>query len=108
MSDADVDSETAESLARARLAEALRHPGESTGSDIARLAELADAITTALDRGERPEKRTVEEARFRADRIETRLDEVTALFGWHPRDAGANWGVPARRPTGRDRGPRLG
>ncbi|WP_242509202.1 hypothetical protein [Natrinema altunense] len=83
MSDEDVDPETAESLARTRLAEALRHPGESTGSDVARLAELADAITTALDRGEIPEKRTVEEARFRADRIETRLDEVTALFGWH-------------------------
>jgi len=92
MSGEDVDPKAAESLARDRLVEALRHPGESTRSDVARLAELTASIKIALERGETPEKRDIEQARFYTEQVKERLDEVTALFGWNPWDTGATWG----------------
>ncbi|ELY83433.1 hypothetical protein [Natrinema gari] len=88
----DVDPEKTESLARDRLVEALRHPGESTRSDAAQLAELTASIKGALRRGETPEKRDIEEARFYTEQVEEWLDEVTALFSWNPWDTGARWG----------------
>ncbi len=92
MSVEDIDPEKAESLARDRLVEALRHPGESTRSDVAQLAEYTAVIKIALDSGETPEKRDIEQARFYMEQVEERLDEVTALFGWNPWDTGATWG----------------
>lgn len=92
MSGEDVDPEKAEALARDRLVEALRHPGESTRSDVAQLAELTASIKGALRRGETPEKRDIEEARFYTEQVEERLDEVTALFSWNPWDTGAACG----------------
>jgi hypothetical protein len=92
MSGEDVGPKKAEALARDRLVEALRHPGESTRSDVAQLAELTASIKRALRRGETPEKRDIEEARFYTEQVEERLDEVMALFGWNPWDTGATWG----------------
>lgn len=92
MSGEDFDPKKAEALARDRLVEALRHPGESTRSDVAQLAELTASIKGALRRGETPEKRNIEEARFYTEQVEERLDEVTALFGWNPWDTGVTWG----------------
>lgn len=92
MSGEDVDPEKAESLARDHLVEALRHPGESTRSDVARLAELTASIQIVLKRGETPEKRDTEQARFYTEQVEERLEEVMALFGWNPWDTGATWG----------------
>lgn len=90
--DEDIDPEKAESLARDRLVEALRHPGESTRSDVAQLAEHTASIKIALERGETPEKRDIKQARFYTEQVKERLDEVTALFGWNPWDTGATWG----------------
>ncbi|RZH68352.1 hypothetical protein [Natrinema altunense] len=92
MSGEDIDSEKAEALARDRLVEAFRHPEESTRSDVARLAELTSSIKVALKRGETPEKRDIEEARFCLRQVEERLDEVTVLFDWNPWDTDATWG----------------
>ncbi|AFO59197.1 MULTISPECIES: hypothetical protein [unclassified Natrinema] len=87
-----VDPETAESLARDWLVEALRHSGESTRSDVAQLAEHTAAIKIALERGEALEMSDIEQARFYTEQVKERLDEVTTLFGWNPWDTGAKWG----------------
>ncbi|ELY90035.1 hypothetical protein C485_03268 [Natrinema altunense JCM 12890] len=74
------------------MVERLRPPTESESSDTAHLVAATAAIKDDLERGETPEKKDVESARFALGRVERRLDEVTALFNWNPWDTGVTWG----------------
>lgn len=91
MSEDEVDSAAAESLARDRLVDAFQPPGELGDGEVNHLIELTTSIKSDLETGGTPDKREIEEARYWINRLETRLDEVTALFGWHPMDTGATW-----------------
>lgn len=79
--DERLDPETAESLARDRIKTSLQHPATSNRSDLARLVAMCANITAALEKGDPPNQRDTEQARYYATEVLQRLDACTQLFG---------------------------
>lgn len=89
---AEIDAEVAERLARERLVESLLTWSESERSDMALLAGCVMDVTRAIERGEPPDKKDVEEARVHLRSVEQRLDDLSAFHGWSRWETGVAFG----------------